>query len=319
MDLSDPFRQFQVTSAICTSVAIVSTVYRLYIRRSRFWVDDGCACGSMIFLCVQLAAALTPLTSASGVTRYYLMITSFYLIVWTSRFAIIFSIIRIDPSKIRKRILHAGAGGFLLVCGLQIAQLYWTCEPIKAWKGYRIPQCPLSKQVAVTQIIFNTAADSVALVIPLRLLIVLQDRWLRSRLMIIFSTCMITTVVSLVHAILILASKGPAIVIVALVESGVSLIVCNVPVIATALLNLGQHSGGPHLPPSRSIGSSNCNRPVSIRFLSLDHLPSSQLSASVLLTEPPMAIRHESRVISGISARPSSVLLKPESDHPPRL
>lgn len=103
------------------------------------------------------------------------------------------------------------------------------------------------------------------------------------------------------------------------VQSSVSLIVCNMPVIATALLNLGQHSGGPRLPPSRSVTSNSSNRQISIRYLSLDHVPSSQLSASVLLTEPPMALRHESRLITGVSARPSSVLLKPDPDHPPRI
>lgn len=317
MNLSDPFYQFQVTSAVCTSVGIVSTFYRLYIRRSKFWVDDGCACGSMAFLCVQLAATFSPLTitPVSGVARYYIMITTFYLIIWTSRFAILFSIIRIDPSKVRKRILHCGAGAFVLVCGLQIAQLYWTCEPLKPWKQYRIPQCPLSKQVAVTQIVFAALADATVLVIPLRLLVVLQYRWLRSRLMVVFSTCMITTVVSLVHAVLILTSKGPEIVILALVESNASLIVCNLPVIATTLLSLGQHSNGPRLSPSRS----SSNRQVSMRFLSLDHLPSSQLSASVLLTEPPMVLRHESRIITAVSTKPSSTLLKPDSDHPPRI
>ena len=77
-----------------------------------------------------------------------------------SRFAILFSIIRIDPSKVRKRILLVGAVGFFLICGFLIAQLYWTCEPEEAWKGYRIPQCPLSKQVAVTQLICELAFHS---------------------------------------------------------------------------------------------------------------------------------------------------------------
>ncbi|TEB04485.1 hypothetical protein FA13DRAFT_1750552, partial [Coprinellus micaceus] len=107
------------------------------------------------------------------------------------------------------------AGGFFLICGFLIAQM--------RGKEYRIPQCPLSKQIAVTQLIFDIVADSAALIIPLRLLVVLQDKWLRTRLMAIFSTCMITTAVSIVHAIFILRSKSPAIVIIALVEVSVSL------------------------------------------------------------------------------------------------
>ncbi|KAF5319028.1 hypothetical protein D9611_012720 [Ephemerocybe angulata] len=189
------------------------------------------------------------LALSTGVARYYLMITAFYIIVWTSRFSILFSVIRIDPSKFRKRALLSGAFMFFVVCAFLIAQLYWTCEPQHAWKKWRVPQCTLSKQVAITQLVFDTVADLVVLIVPLQLLVVLQDKWLRSRLMMIFSTCMITTVVSLVHAIAILTLKGPAIVIVALVESSISLIVCNLPVIATALLNLGDHSP-PRLQPN---------------------------------------------------------------------
>lgn len=71
-------------------------------------------------------------------------------------------------------------------------------------------------------LVVDIVADSAALIIPLRLLVVLQDKWLRKRLMTIFSTCMITTAVSIVHAIFILKTKSPAIVIIALVEVSVS-------------------------------------------------------------------------------------------------
>ena len=191
-------------------------------------------------------------------------------------------------------------------------------------------------------LVVDVVADLAALIIPLRLLVVLQDRWLRTRLMAIFSTCIITTAVSIVHGILILKSKSPAVVVVALaqvslsalslfgielnvvprLQSSVSLIVCNLPVMATSLLNLSEHSGGPRLPPSNEndVSTTNSARQISIHFLSLNNVPSSQTSASVLLTEAPVAIRHEPRIIQGVrSARPSSVLLKPDSDHPPRI
>ena len=50
------------------------------------------------------------------------------------------------------------------------------------------------------------------------LFFVLQDRWLRHRLTMIFSTSIITSIVTIVHAIYILNRGGPKIVIVALVE-----------------------------------------------------------------------------------------------------
>lgn len=58
----------------------------------------------------------------------------------------------------------------------------------------------------------------------------------RRRLMFIFSTSVVTTVVSLVHAALIFEDAGIKVVIAAMVENAVSLMVCNVPVLATAVL-----------------------------------------------------------------------------------
>lgn len=69
---------------------------------------------------------------------------------------------------------------------------------------------------------FNCLADVIAdlilLIAPLKLLQSLQDKQLRLRLMVIFSTCIVTTVVSLVHAVYILNHGGKKVVIVALVE-----------------------------------------------------------------------------------------------------
>jgi hypothetical protein len=48
----------------------------------------------------------------------------------------------------------------------------------------------------------------------------LEDKVLRRRLMVIFSTCIITTIVSLVHAAYILTMGGVKVVIAAIVEVG---------------------------------------------------------------------------------------------------
>ncbi|KAI0755405.1 hypothetical protein BC629DRAFT_1173486 [Irpex lacteus] len=54
--------------------------------------------------------------------------------------------------------------------------------------------------------------------------------------MIIFSSSIVTSIVSLVHAALILTIGGTDVVIAALVEDTFSLIVCNIPVVVTFLL-----------------------------------------------------------------------------------
>jgi hypothetical protein len=61
-------------------------------------------------------------------------------------------------------------------------------------------------------------ADLILIIAPLQLLQGLQDKQLRRRLMLIFSTCIVTTIVSLVHAAYILKLGGPKVVVAALVE-----------------------------------------------------------------------------------------------------
>jgi hypothetical protein len=53
---------------------------------------------------------------------------------------------------------------------------------------------------------------------PLKLLSNLDDKGLQRRLMVIFSTCIVTTIVSLVHAAYIIMDGGTKVVIAALVE-----------------------------------------------------------------------------------------------------
>lgn len=61
-------------------------------------------------------------------------------------------------------------------------------------------------------------ADSILLAAPLELLQSLRDKRLRRRLIFIFSTCIVTTIVSLIHAVYIFKHEGPKVLIVAFVE-----------------------------------------------------------------------------------------------------
>ena len=151
-----------------------------------------------------------------------------------ARLSILFSIIKIDPNP---KFLHAIAVAFLVCGSVMIGQLFWVCEPIGyKWKFAAAPQCPVGFQVVICQIVckFQTctvfeliflkpkAADVVADLIlhiaPLKVFRILTDRSLRRRLMIIFSTCIATTIVSLVHAAYVLGNGRIQDLISALVE-----------------------------------------------------------------------------------------------------
>lgn len=45
-----------VTSVVCSTVAALTTIYRLYIRGGRLWWDDAFAAFSMLVLLVQVAS-----------------------------------------------------------------------------------------------------------------------------------------------------------------------------------------------------------------------------------------------------------------------
>ncbi|KIJ37406.1 hypothetical protein M422DRAFT_177900, partial [Sphaerobolus stellatus SS14] len=253
-----------VTSVACSTVAVLSTVYRLIIRRERLWWDDVCfayrsvkainmfskawAFISMVALFIQISSVFmhVPHSSKRSMPSYYLMATSFYAIIWSARLSILFSIIRLDQNPKRKKTLLYISSIYILVAVLLLAQLFWVCEPEQShnhWKDFDTPQCTLNKQVAICQLISDIIADLTLLIAPIKLFSEMGDKRLQIRLLIIFSTCIVTTIISLVHATYILMQGGPKVLIAAVVEARdcMSLFVCNVPVVATALLRLREN------------------------------------------------------------------------------
>ncbi|KAF7342367.1 hypothetical protein MVEN_01825300 [Mycena venus] len=192
-----------------------------------------------VALIVQVVAIfLRNLPKKGGVAAFYLTGIAFYAIVWGSRLSILFSIIRIDPAFERRKRLFWVAVAFIVVSLVLIAQLFWVCDgSFNSGKEATNLGCHSPPQVAVCQLITDIIADSILLFAPLPLFRNLINKALRRRLTLIFSTCVVTTVVSLVHAVLILRS-GKWAFIAALVEDCVSLIVANIPVVVTTMVDI---------------------------------------------------------------------------------
>ncbi|KAJ7908448.1 hypothetical protein B0H13DRAFT_1617460 [Mycena leptocephala] len=248
ISLSDPLVQLKITCATCSFFALGSTLYRLYQRRGRFGADDLWAVFAFVALIVQVVAIFlhipppNNLPKKGGVAVFYLTGIAFYAIVWGSRLSILFSIIRIDPTFERRRRLFWVAVAFIVVPLVLLAQLFWVCEgPFNSWKNAPNPGCHLPLQVAVFQLITDVISDSILLFAPLPLFRDLNNKALRRKLTLIFSTCVVTTIVSLVHAFLILRSGHIKVLIAALVEyiqDSVSLIVANIPVVITTMIDI---------------------------------------------------------------------------------
>ncbi|CAK5267497.1 unnamed protein product [Mycena citricolor] len=252
-DASNPLVEMKITSAVCSSIAIASTICRLYRRRHRLWADDAWVLVAFVALLIQIVAVFlhvpmpNHLPRKEGVAVYYLMAATFYIIIWSSRLSILFSLVRLDPDQRRRRRLTWIAVPFTGAIVFFLAQLLWTCEPEPSWKKAPNPQCKLPLQVALCQLITDVIADAILLVAPIPLFRCLSDRPLRRKLTIIFSTCVVTTIVSLVHAAFILRNGGVKVVISALVEDCMSLVVANLPVVVTAFVNMDQADTQDHI------------------------------------------------------------------------
>ncbi|KAI0247711.1 hypothetical protein BJV78DRAFT_1157041 [Lactifluus subvellereus] len=186
----------EVTESVCGFVAICMTLLRLWIRRTRYWWDDAWALFSLLCLFVQIGTVFTyvghpsELSRLSRVVVYYLMASTFYMVIWTARISILFSIIHIDPNPFMRQRLKWLAAVFVGANIFFLAQLIWTCENShNDWKDTASSQCRLQKQVPICQLVF------------------------------------VTTIVSLVHAAFIISEGGFPELISALVEDCMSLTV----------------------------------------------------------------------------------------------
>ncbi|KAJ8089742.1 hypothetical protein PM082_015010 [Marasmius tenuissimus] len=254
--VQDSYLAIGIAIVICTIPALLTAVYRLYIRRSRYWTDDLLAFLSALSLLLMVASTLAQILFSSNISgvihvrkvaAYYLAASFFYSALWLARLSMLFSIIRVHPEYGfefgfrlgTRKALYIISGVFIVTPMLLVCQLFWVCEPGNAttrWKEMENPKCNLTKQVAILQVAADSVSDSVLVFIPIRLIQTISSHSLRRRLAWIFSTGFITTAVSIPHATFILVGMGMEEIIAAYVEVCAGLIVCNIPVVISRLI-----------------------------------------------------------------------------------
>ncbi|KAJ6534973.1 hypothetical protein B0H19DRAFT_964045, partial [Mycena capillaripes] len=218
---------------------------RLYRRRGRFWADDLWALFAFVALIIQVLGVFlhipvpNHLPAATHVAAFYLSRTAFYAIIWCGiPISILFSILRIDPSAERRKCVFWASVAFVAAAVFLLGQLLWVCESQQPWKISPNPQCELPLQVAVCPLVADATADFILLFAPLPLFRNLLDKSLGHKLTLIFSTCVATTIVSIVHAVFILRDDDARIPISEVVEACLSLIVANIPVVITTTIDI---------------------------------------------------------------------------------
>lgn len=239
----------RVAVTVIHPIALVSTAFRLGYRwrRKRFWWDDALAAASMVFDLVFLIAiwirtdgpGVGPLVQPPGarIASYWIVSVTFTLILWSARISILLSIVRLVPPMMtmRRFTLLLLLVFPLITVGLLVQKIY-HCASNLAW--YHAPglQCHLGRDVAIAELCTDVFADGTLVLIPLRLLWgVRLPRKQRQLLFTVFCTSLVTTIVSIPHAIYVMGVAGLYEGITAHIEAGVSLVVANLLVITTYL------------------------------------------------------------------------------------
>ncbi|KAI5996906.1 hypothetical protein F5J12DRAFT_852788 [Pisolithus orientalis] len=223
------------------------TLFRLFVRmrQGRLWLDDAWAALAMIFNFIFLVVDwlylkdYTQYPQDTRVVFYYIIAQCFYAVVWSSRISILFTVVRLTfPGSLRRLLVRISIA-FAFAWMLLFAQLFWVCEKEGGWKTQPRPQCDLGRNVAITQIITDVLGDMILILAPFRLIYKIRlTKAQKIRLLSIFSTSAITTIVSLIHAYYVLTDGGLKEVLAAIVEFSTSLIVANLTVVVAFIFRI---------------------------------------------------------------------------------
>jgi len=189
-----------------------------------------------VYLFEQPPATIDPRT---WFMAYYGAVVTFNSVVWLARISLVFTAVRIAAFRHQKMCFIAVAILFGIIYIVLVAQIFWLCEPQPDWKTADPPQCDLGLQRSITEICTDVCADIFLLMLPIYIFMRTRlERPTRIRLLLLFSTCALLTVVSVVQDVLILVAGGTREVFASMFEDAFALIVCNIPVVGTALINL---------------------------------------------------------------------------------
>ncbi|KAF5324951.1 hypothetical protein D9611_004136 [Ephemerocybe angulata] len=217
------------------TTGVVLTCFRLWdrCRSGRLWWDDCWAFISMLLIIVFMTAFGIYFESDPTKFSQSVKVAGYYFVTWSAKVSVLFTIIRLQYGRARLFLAFVSIL-FGVMWVILIAQLLRTCERNTDWKLLGpIPQCTLGFDVAIAQFVTAILSDVILIGAPLWMVYKSSgfNRAQKIRLSALFSTTFITTVVSMVHAGLILKVGGVPEGIGAILEASVSLIVANLSVI----------------------------------------------------------------------------------------
>jgi hypothetical protein len=184
-------------------------------------------------------------TGPRKVGFFYWTGQSFYVIIWFSRLSILLSIRRMVPSFTWRRFCTMAAVLLVMMFTALTIQFYVTCEMKHGWKQLEpLPQCPLGKSVAYTMLSLDIIGDMTIIVLP-ALFIWRSTLPTQKRIGLIaaFAVSILTSIVGFSHVHYILA--GPPLVenLNGILQSSISVIACNLPILIFTTMSLTRKDG----------------------------------------------------------------------------
>ncbi|KAJ7507298.1 hypothetical protein B0H11DRAFT_1971098 [Mycena galericulata] len=234
----------RIVTTTILGIAQIATFVRLTlrIRAKRFRWDDGWAIvaltSSFILMVGMWIRTDLSRSRSTRVVAYWMVVLSFTCTLWAGRMSVIFSIIRIIPHtlKLRKVTVYCAVLFGSMWVALLVHKVY-HCASDESWYALAKPQCHLGTGVAVLELCTDLTADLVLAAIPIALLRSVRtiSSGQRRLLFIIFAASLLTTVVSIVHAVYLLGPSGLLEAITAQAEAAVSLLVANAAVVLPSI------------------------------------------------------------------------------------
>ncbi|KAJ3746372.1 hypothetical protein DFH05DRAFT_1458679 [Lentinula detonsa] len=219
----------------------ISTLFRIHIRNrsKRLWWDDAWALLTM-FLSQLLLIAMWIRTDTPGLGPLNESHSARIVAYWSARISLIFSVIRlIPPLFVLRRVSEWTAVIFFLMWAGLLTQKTYVCASDRSWYQLAAPQCHLGMDVAIVELVTDIFADVALAVIPIRLLAgvgLSSDK--RRMLYIMFCASLLTSIVSIIHAVFLLGPSGLLEAITAQAEAGTALIVANVGILSPYVYRL---------------------------------------------------------------------------------
>ncbi|KAG2752638.1 hypothetical protein P692DRAFT_20855327 [Suillus brevipes Sb2] len=227
----------RVSVTIIHSCTIVLTSWRLWYKifHQCWWWEDMWAAIALAAITTSGVSvwifSSTPMDSQpwdGPIIAYWLLMINFTIGLWSSRLSMICSIVRLSPPTRIRTVACCAAAAFGAIAIALLIHKCWFCARYHDWETIAPLSCSLAPSVGITQVISDFLSDMTLVVLPARILHQIKvPRNHRILILSVLSCSLITTLLSIVHAVFFIQADPILKILTAQLEMAVSLIVCN--------------------------------------------------------------------------------------------